>query len=125
MPWNILVIGEVERSLLAGDMKDVAESFRRDQPDPRTALLQHDVGGNRCSVEHPENVLRPCAGPAAQLFYAGNRRARRIVRRGRDLLDRFLAGTVVAKHEIGESATDINPDLIQRPLGFSDTLHTI
>ena len=67
LPRQILVVREVERLLVPGDVEDVAVALGRDQPDPRAVVLDHDVGRDRRAVEdlvERGRRSRPPARPA-------------------------------------------------------------
>ena len=51
LPRQILVVREVERLLVPGDVEDVAVALGRDHPDGGARVLDHDVGRDRRPVE--------------------------------------------------------------------------
>jgi hypothetical protein len=51
LPRQILVVGEVERLLVARDVEDVAVALGREQPHAGTGVLDHDVRRDRRSME--------------------------------------------------------------------------
>src|SRR5438876_1035572 len=73
LPRQILVVGEVERLLVARDVEDVAVALRRDHPDSGAVVLDHDVGRDRRAVEDLVERGRALARLLGELTDAANR----------------------------------------------------
>ena len=85
---------------LVADLEHVAIAFRGDEPDGRTAPLDQGVGDERRAVHH---LLRPRRHRGKPLEDG----ARRIIRRGEELVERERARLRVVKRKVGEGAADV------------------
>jgi hypothetical protein len=73
-------------------------------------VLEHGIGRSRRTVQHVIDGTRGDAVVAADFSNALDDGARRVVGRSRDFVYSDLAGVQIAIHDIGEGATDIDPD---------------
>jgi len=95
-------------ALMAGDMDDVAEALVGQHAGTCPLVLQHRVGRGGGAMQHVIDIGRRDAIIAADFGYALNDAARRIVRRGRNLVNGDLIGAQVAIHDVGECAADVD-----------------
>ena len=98
------------RLLVARDVQDVAKALGRDQADLGSLVLKRDVGRHGGAVQHQVNRLETHTGLAANGVHARHHRARRVVRRGRHLVDRDRACRLVDQNQVRERAADIYAD---------------
>ena len=108
LPGEILVVREVERLLVARDVEDVSVALRRDHPDRRPGVLDHDVRRDRRPVEHLVELRRVDARLRGQLADAPDRPERRILRCGRELVHPDHPGLVIDIDQVGERAPDVD-----------------
>ena len=83
LPRNVLHHRVVLRALVAADMHDVAEAFRRDHPGHRATMLQHRVGGDGGAVIDGVDLGRRHAVGATDLTDTADQRDARIEACGR------------------------------------------
>ena len=102
-------------ALLAADDQHVAEAAGREQADAGRLALDDDVGAERGAV-HSLAQRRPVhAGAADQLVETGQAGRGGIGIRREPLAGRQLARRRL-QHEVGERATDVEPDAIRHGL---------
>ena len=114
LPGQLLLEREVVRLLVPRDVEDVAHPVRRDQPDLRARVREHDVGRDGRAVEEVVDLGERDAGLAAEIVDALDRPARRVVRRGRDLVDGDPTRLLVDEDQVGERAADVDADALHR-----------
>ena len=119
LPGEVLVVREVERLLVAGDVEDVAVALGRDHPDLRAVVLDHDVRGDRRPVEHLVELVGWDAGVSGEVTNALDGSLRRIRRRRRQLVDEDLPRLVVDIDEIGERPPDVDPYAFHPSISFA------
>ena len=112
LPRQVLVVREVQRLLVPCDVEDVAVALRRDQPDRRTAVLDHDVRRDRGPVEDLVERGRRLARLLRELADPLDRALRGIVGRRRQLVDEDGAGGVVDVDEVREGAADVDSEAL-------------
>ena len=108
LPRHFLADRIMLRPLVAPDMDDVAIAFGGDHSGDGAIVLENRVGSDRRPVQHVVDRLARQAGTPAQFANASDDPARRVVRRGRHLVDQGLAGRGIGEHDIGEGAADIH-----------------
>jgi hypothetical protein len=91
-------------------MKDVAEALVGDHAAAGALVFEHCVGRGRGSVKREIDRGGGDADIVAKVRYARDNAERRVVRRGRDLVDGWLAARHVTIDEVRESAADIDAD---------------
>ena len=112
LPRQLLLQREVVGLLVAGDVQEVAKALGRDQADLGALVLDGDVGRDGGAVQHQVHRLEADPGLAAERVHAGHHRPRRIVRRGRHLVERDRACRLVDQNQVRERAADIDPDAL-------------
>ena len=110
LPRQFLHDRVVLGALMPRDMDNVAEAFVGQHAGAGAFVLQHGIGRSRRAVQHVVDVARGDTVVAADFGDALDDGAGRVVGRGRDFVDGDLAGIQIAIHDIGEGATDIDPD---------------
>ena len=118
LPREILVVREVERLLVPGDVEDVAVALGRQHPHPGAVVLDDDVGRDRRPVKDLVEVGGSDAGLGRDLADALDGALRRVVGRGRQLVDEDGARLVVDGDEIRERAADVDAYTLHRRLSF-------
>ena len=81
LPGDIFNDGEVRRPLMARDMDDIAEPFRRDHARAGALMLEHHVLRNRRAVENLVNRIMRQIELVANRIDALHHADRRILRR--------------------------------------------
>ena len=106
----------------AGEMEDLPEARRRDQPDARPLGLEHGVRRDGRAVKDVLQLVDADARLVADPPNAGEHALRRIVGRRRRL-DAELRAAVALRYEeeVGERAADVNPQPV-RHLGVLSVL---
>ncbi len=97
-------------TLVTGDMDDVAKALLSHHASARAFVFQHRIRRCRCAVKHIIDRAGRDAILGANLGDPLHDRARRIVGRCRDFVDRNLARRHVAIDDVGKSAADIHAD---------------
>ena len=110
LPGDVLHDRVVLRPLVAADVDDVAEPFRRQHPRLGPAVLEHRVRRDGRAVEDGVDLCRLDARVAAEVDEAGDHRPPGIVGRGADLVHVNGTRLRVVEHEVGEGAADVDPD---------------
>jgi hypothetical protein len=110
LPRQILVVREVQRLLVPGDVKDVAVALGRDQADLRAVVLDDDVRRDRRPVEDLLELRRLGPGERGQLADPLHRPLRRVLGRRLELVDEDLTGFVVDVDQVRERAANVDPE---------------
>ena len=102
------------RRLGAGQVEDLAEALRRDQPDARALRLEHRVRRDGRAVEDVLELADADARLVADPADAREDALGRVVRRRRRL-DAELGAAVALGHEeeVGERAADVDPQPVR------------
>ena len=119
LPRQLLLEREVERLLVPRDVDDVAEAVRRDHPGVRAGMGEHDVGRDGRPVQEVVDVRECDTGLRAQRLHALDDAARRVVRRGGNLVDGDPALLLVDQDQVGERAADVDADPLHAPTSCS------
>jgi hypothetical protein len=112
-------IVEVVTDLLS-HLDDVAEALGRDQADGGAGAFDHRIG-HQCGAVHDAVQVR-CGetGLTQQPPRAVDDRLARIVRRRQELAGVNEIAPGIVQHEIGECASDIDPEARRRPHAHFD-----
>ena len=95
---------------LAGDLENVAEAFRDDEPEAADLALKERIGRDRGAVRQHAEIVDARAGLAENGMHAAHQRDRGIGRRRGNLGDAHRAGGVVDADDVGEGAAGVDAD---------------
>ena len=98
--------------LVPRDVDDVAETFIREHAGARAFVLEHRIGCRGGAMQDVVDIAGGNVVVAADRDDALNDSAGRIVGRGGNFVDRDLTGIQIAIDDIGEGASDIDPDTL-------------
>ena len=110
LPGDVLHDRVMLRSLVAADVEDVAIAAGRDHAGDGAVVLEDGVGGDGGAVEHSIDGFARDSVLVAERHQALDDAARRVVRRGRDLVHDGPAGLGIGIDQVREGAAYIDAD---------------
>ena len=99
--------------LRAGQVQDLLEALRRDQPDACALRLEQRVRRHRRSVHDVAQLLRRDAALLADAANADEHALGRVARRGRGLDAVEVPRLVVYEEQVGEGAADVHSEPVR------------